>query len=71
MYIDGVLTNWWVHPHGWVVGEVVYDGKGRFPLGSMIRTSLCSDYVLTNAKKGYILVTNNSTYLLVEPLTED
>lgn len=66
MYIDTVLTNWKVHEDGYILGEIVCDFKHRFPQGVAIRTGRIDNKALLVAKKGDIVYSGKTIYLLIE-----
>lgn len=72
--VTGILENWFVQRYAslgeYVIwGEIHFDEKGRFFDNTMIHTSGISefDYNPKILKKGDIVRTRNSVYVLGEP----
>lgn len=64
---DGRLEKWEIH-QDYLVGCIYDDAKGRFPNGLVIHTSAVIELVDgTPIKKGDVVTTKNSHYLLGDP----
>lgn len=64
MFITGILEDWivqTVNEKAVIIGRIQNDIRGRFPDGSMIRTSLVED---RRYSENEVISTQNSTYVL-------